>query len=174
MIFVDASFFFAVFSDRDRWHAQALECLNGLKNRGRPSDLFLTTNHVVFETIRWPAARQAMLWRSPRVKSFRLLEARGEIRGGRFVAGFDGEQYALPEAVTLLRSLGKRAEAGRPPLTVSAADPLKFRRILTPDERFSPATRAQCPWLSLTAVRLRCDSDRAVLEVPTSAIDIYS
>lgn len=51
MIFVDTSFFFAVFSDRDRWHVQALECLNGLKNRGRPSDLFLTTNHVVFETI---------------------------------------------------------------------------------------------------------------------------
>ena len=42
----------------------------------------------------------------------RTLEARGEVRGGRFVAGFDGEQYALPEAVTLLRAVRKR-ESGR-------------------------------------------------------------
>lgn len=51
MIFIDTSFFFAVFSDRDRRHAQAMECLADFENRGRPGDLFLTTNHVVFETI---------------------------------------------------------------------------------------------------------------------------
>ncbi len=70
----------------------------------------------------------------------RTLEARGEVRGGRFVAGFDGEQYALPEAVTLLRAVRRRGEASAP-LSVSAADPLNFRGILTPDERVSPATR---------------------------------
>ena len=68
------------------------------------------------------------------------LEARGEVRGGRFVAGFDGEQYALPEAVTLLRAVRKRGETATP-VEVSAADPLNFRGILTPDERVSPATR---------------------------------
>ena len=75
----------------------------------------------------------------------RTLEARGEIRGGRFVGGFDGEQYALPEAVTLLRAVRKRGASSDdpPPVTVSAADPLNFRGILTPDERVSPATRAQ-------------------------------
>ncbi len=71
---------------------------------------------------------------------FRTLEARGEIRGGRFVAGFDGEQYALPEAVTLLRRV--RREPGEP-VNVSAADPLNYRGILTPDERVAPNTRTQ-------------------------------
>ena len=70
-------------------------------------------------------------------RACRTLEARGEIRGGRFVAGFDGEQYALPEAVTLLREV--RRQGARPlgstPLSVSAADPLNFQGILTPDDR---------------------------------------
>jgi len=61
------------------------------------------------------------------------------VRGGRFVAGFDGEQYALPEAVTLLRSVRRRG-AG-PPIHTSAADPLNYRGILTPDERVSPLSR---------------------------------
>ncbi len=69
----------------------------------------------------------------------RTLEARGEVRGGRFVAGFDGEQYALPEAVTLLRSVRRREP--RSPIHVSAADPLNYRGILTPEERVSPMTR---------------------------------
>ena len=62
-------------------------------------------------------------------------------RGGRFVAGFDGEQYALPEAVTLLRAVRKRGPLAAGPVSVSAADPLNFRGILTPDERVSPLTR---------------------------------
>jgi ATP-dependent Lhr-like helicase len=74
----------------------------------------------------------------------RTLEARGEVRGGRFVAGFDGEQYALPEAIPLLRSVRRKGDSTPiEPLHVSAADPLNFRGILTPDERISPATRQQ-------------------------------
>jgi ATP-dependent Lhr-like helicase len=73
-------------------------------------------------------------------RACRVLEARGEIRGGRFVAGFDGEQYALSDAVTRLRALRRKGDAG-PPATVAAADPLNFRGILTPDERVSAATR---------------------------------
>jgi ATP-dependent Lhr-like helicase len=78
-------------------------------------------------------------------RACRRLETRGEIRGGRFVGGFDGEQYALPEAVTLLRAVRRRAAAcpEQPELTVSAADPLNFRGILTPDERIAPTTRQQ-------------------------------
>jgi ATP-dependent Lhr-like helicase len=76
-------------------------------------------------------------------RALRRLEARGEVRGGRFVAAFDGEQYALPDAVTLLRSLRRRGDEGRSEINVSAADPLNFRGILTPDERVSPATRRQ-------------------------------
>ena len=88
--------------------------------------------------------KQPVPWRDI-ARVCRTLEARGEVRGGRFVAGFDGEQYALPEAVTLLRAVRRRGENRTPILTirVSAADPLNFRGILTPDERVSPATRQQ-------------------------------
>ncbi|HEY7369058.1 MAG TPA: DEAD/DEAH box helicase [Thermoanaerobaculia bacterium] len=88
--------------------------------------------------------KQPVPWRDI-ARVLRTLEARGEVRGGRFVAGFDGEQYALPEAVTLLRAVRKRgaSESGPAPVSVSAADPLNFRGILTPDERIAPTTRQQ-------------------------------
>ena len=65
------------------------------------------------------------------LRVYRRLEARGEIRGGRFVAGFSGEQYALPEAVASLRSLRREKPDGRL-LSISAADPLNLVGILTP------------------------------------------
>jgi ATP-dependent Lhr-like helicase len=70
---------------------------------------------------------------------YRRLEARGEVRGGRFVDGFSGEQYALPEAVGRLRALRRRpGESGRDDLlAVSAADPLNLVGILTPGERLA-------------------------------------
>ena len=65
---------------------------------------------------------------------YRRLEARGEIRGGRFVAGFSGEQFALPEAIGALR--GARREPRRGDiLEVAAADPLNLTGIITPGER---------------------------------------
>ncbi|MES1944810.1 DEAD/DEAH box helicase [Salinisphaera sp. PC39] len=69
---------------------------------------------------------------------YRRLEARGEIRGGRFVNGFGGEQYALPEAVDALRKTRKRQADGEL-VTVAAADPLNLVGIVTPGERL-PAT----------------------------------
>jgi ATP-dependent Lhr-like helicase len=88
--------------------------------------------------------KQPIPWRDV-ARACRALEARGEVRGGRFVAGFDGEQYARPEAVTLLREV-RRRDASSPnpaPLVVSAADPLNFRGILTPDERVPANVRRQ-------------------------------
>jgi hypothetical protein len=55
------------------------------------------------------------------------MEARGEMRGGRFVSGFTGEQYARPEALDLLRSI-RRSPGNVPPAIVSAADPLNSHR----------------------------------------------
>jgi ATP-dependent Lhr-like helicase len=72
---------------------------------------------------------------------YRRLELRGEVRGGRFVAGFSGEQYALPEAVEMLRHL--KRQPPRNPLSVASADPLNFQGILTPDERVPATTRRQ-------------------------------
>jgi ATP-dependent Lhr-like helicase len=73
------------------------------------------------------------------VRVYRRLELKGDVRGGRFVARFSGEQYALPEAVEALRAM-RRREPGAP-ITVAAADPLNFQGILTPEERISPQTR---------------------------------
>jgi ATP-dependent Lhr-like helicase len=88
--------------------------------------------------------RQPLPWREI-ARTLRTLEARGEVRGGRFVAGFDGEQYALPEAIPILREERRRATetAETAATSVSAADPLNFRGILTPDERVAPTTRRQ-------------------------------
>jgi ATP-dependent Lhr-like helicase len=63
--------------------------------------------------------------------ALRRLEARGEIRGGRFVAGFSGEQFALPEAVGVLRGTRNEDKAGKLS-TVSGADPLNLAGILLP------------------------------------------
>jgi len=68
------------------------------------------------------------------IRVYRRLEARGEVRGGRFVAGFSGEQYALPEAVQLLRSVRKKRPDGAL-ITVNGADPLNLVGILTPGQR---------------------------------------
>jgi ATP-dependent Lhr-like helicase len=68
------------------------------------------------------------------VRIYRTLEARGEIRGGHFVAGVSGEQYALPEAVGLLRTIRKTAPKGDL-IPISAADPLNLTGVLTPGLR---------------------------------------
>ncbi|WP_129136635.1 DEAD/DEAH box helicase [Luteimonas sp. YGD11-2] len=68
------------------------------------------------------------------VRVYRRLEARGEIRGGRFVAGIAGEQYALPEAVGLLRAVRNRPPTGEL-VCVSAHDPLNLAGTVLPGER---------------------------------------
>jgi ATP-dependent Lhr-like helicase len=72
-------------------------------------------------------------WRELQI-AFRRLEDRGEIRGGRFVDGFLGEQFALPVAVESLRSTRKMPPAGEM-VTLSAADPLNLVGIVVPGER---------------------------------------
>jgi ATP-dependent Lhr-like helicase len=71
-------------------------------------------------------------WRDV-LRVYRRLEARGEVRGGRFVGGFSGEQYALPEAIGLLRSVRREPGPGEL-VAVSGADPLNLVGILTPGD----------------------------------------
>ncbi|MBV8818937.1 MAG: hypothetical protein JO022_11315 [Acidobacteriaceae bacterium] len=66
----------------------------------------------------------------------RRMEARGEIRGGRFVSGFTGEQFARPEALELLRGI-RRQQEGQAPAAVSNADPLNLSGIILPGPRVS-------------------------------------
>jgi len=77
----------------------------------------------------------AVPWREL-LRVFWRLEARGEIRGGRFVAGVSGEQFALPEAVGQLRAVRRREKAGIL-IGISAADPLNLTGVLGADERVS-------------------------------------
>jgi ATP-dependent Lhr-like helicase len=87
---------------------------------------------VVFRDL---LARETNLpkWRELQL-AFRRLEARGEIRGGRFVDGFLGEQFALPVAVESLRATRKLPGTGET-VTISAADPLNLVGIIVPGER---------------------------------------
>jgi len=73
------------------------------------------------------------------LRVYRRLEARGELRGGRFVAGFSGEQYALPEAVGLLREVRRTPHKGEW-LSLSGADPLNLVGILTPGPKLPALT----------------------------------
>ncbi|HKQ56402.1 MAG TPA: DEAD/DEAH box helicase [Candidatus Eisenbacteria bacterium] len=86
------------------------------------------------------------------VRLYRHWELRGDVRGGRFVQRFAGEQYALPEAIELMRRLRRKQNAserlhvvasGTAPtdLEVSAADPLNLEGILTPEPRISSNVR---------------------------------
>ena len=68
------------------------------------------------------------------------LEARGEIRGGRFVSGFVGEQFALPEAVEALRAVRRIPARGKPTI-VHASDPMNLMGIVVPGSKISPRSR---------------------------------
>ena len=72
------------------------------------------------------------------LRVYRRLEARGEIRGGRFIGGFSGEQFASADAVHLLRSIRRTAVDGSM-ISISAADPLNMLGILLPGPRLSSA-----------------------------------
>jgi ATP-dependent Lhr-like helicase len=75
------------------------------------------------------------------LRTYHRLEARGEIRGGRFVAGISGEQFALPEAVGMLRSIRRARNTDgvvhESLISVSAADPLNLIGVITPGNRLT-------------------------------------
>ena len=135
---------------RHRENGRALRASRPRNNAGRWSLLFnhdgvdrmkaveaacrmlLRRYGVVFREL---LTRESVLpkWREM-LQVFRRLEARGEIRGGRFVAGFLGEQFALPEAVESLRAY-RKAPGTNGAITISAADPLNLTGILVPGDR---------------------------------------
>ena len=82
--------------------------------------------------------------------TLRRMEARGEVRGGRFVSGFVGEQFALPEALDSLRA-ARRAPATLPPITLCAADPVNLVGTVLPGER-TPAIAGKLVTLDPEAV----------------------
>src|SRR5262249_10848686 len=105
----------------EKWRSLESACWMLLKRYG-----------IVFRDV---IAREANLptWRELLI-AFRRLEDRGEIRGGRFVDGFLGEQFALPVAVDSVRAMRKIPPANEV-VTISAADPLNLVGIIVPGER---------------------------------------
>jgi len=93
---------------------------------------------VVFWRLLEREAQWLPPWRDL-LRVYRRLEARGDIRGGRFVAGFSGEQFALPEAIGMLREVRRK-----PPsdawISLSGADPLNLAGILTPGPKLAALT----------------------------------
>jgi ATP-dependent Lhr-like helicase len=96
--------------------------------------------HVVYALLRrygvifWRLLQREAVWLPAwrdMLRVLRRLEARGDIRGGRFVAGASGEQFALPEAIAMLRET-RRAEASGMLVSVSGADPLNLVGVIAP------------------------------------------
>ncbi len=94
--------------------------------------MLLSRYGVVFREL---LAREAISipWREV-AQCFRRMEDRGEVRGGRFIHGFIGEQFALPVAVDSLRAI-RRLEPTGETITISAADPLNLVGIIVPGDR---------------------------------------
>jgi ATP-dependent helicase Lhr and Lhr-like helicase len=101
---------------------------------------------------------------------YRRLELRGEIRGGRFVAGFTGEQFGLPEAIEALRSVRRDPDAGDQEVTVSAADPLNLVGIVTPGQRVPAIAGTQVIFRGGVAIPIEA---RAVERIPAGSVQGY-
>ena len=141
---------------RARWHARWVRRTGGPVGAGRWS--ILRADRADEETRHEALARQyikrygvvfrdllareahAPAWRDL-VRVYRRLEMSGELRGGRLVGGFVGEQFAAPEAVDVLRATRRQERTGEV-IRLSGCDPLNLVGILTPGPRV-PATMTQ-------------------------------
>jgi ATP-dependent Lhr-like helicase len=123
-----------------RWALLAHQFFDPSALLERQAEQLLRRWGVVFRDV---LAREPLAppWRDL-LQVYRRREARGEIRGGRFVHGFSGEQFALPEAVGALRAVRRAPRDGRERVDLSAADPLNLVGILTPGARI-PAVLGQ-------------------------------
>ena len=126
---------------------------------------------VVFRDL---LAREVLVrsWRDLLVV-YRRMELKGEVRGGRFISGFVGEQFALPEAVEALRAL-KRSPAAGTEIKLSACDPLNLNGVILPGPRVPavPSTfivfKDGLPVRAITAKGERSE-DGEVLMLPRGA-----
>jgi ATP-dependent Lhr-like helicase len=114
-----------------------------------------TIEHVARTLLRrygvvcWRLLAREAAWLPPwreLLRVFRRLEARGEIRGGRFIAGLSGEQFALVEAIPLLRKARARDRDGQA-VVVAAADPLNLVGILGGGARVAAVARSRVLYL---------------------------
>lgn len=112
----------------------AAEVVDDEQRAERVARIFLRRSGVIFRRLveRDPVAPP---WRDL-LMALRRMEVRGEVRGGRFVSGFTGEQFALPEAVSGLRAM-RRREKSKERVILSAADPLNLTGVVLPGARIA-------------------------------------
>jgi ATP-dependent Lhr-like helicase len=122
------------------------------RSAGRPVSKIGSFDQTLTEEVAWSLLKRygvvfkrlleregmALPWRVL-LRFYHRLEARGDIRGGRFVAGISGEQFALPEAIGMLRAI-RRAGAQDSLISISAADPLNLVGIIIPGNRVTAHT----------------------------------
>jgi len=138
---------------RQRWHARWSRQWNGGASAGRWSILRAVgeppSEDERLEALarqylrRWGVVFRELLSREPAsppwrdlLRVYRRWEMRGELRGGRLVAGFVGEQFAAPEALEALRAMRKKAPSGER-VEISACDPLNLTGVIFPGARIS-------------------------------------
>jgi ATP-dependent Lhr-like helicase len=130
--------------DAGRWAlaSTARPTVTGVKPSADAIEHVARTLLQRYGVVFWRLLDREAAWLPPwreLLRVYRRLEARGEIRGGRFVAGFSGEQFALPEAIGSLRELRRKPPAGQL-VAVSGADPLNLAGILTPGAKLPALT----------------------------------
>jgi len=108
-------------------------------------------------------------------REYRRLEARGEIRGGRFVSGLSGEQFALPEAVERLREV-RRTAPDHQLMVISAADPLNLAGIVTAGDRVATIASTRIAYRDgIPLAALEGDYIRPLADIdPSLAADVAS
>jgi ATP-dependent Lhr-like helicase len=114
----------------------------------------------------WRLLEREAAWLPPwreLLRVYRRLEARGEIRGGRFVAGFSGEQFALPEAIGALRE-ARRKEGRGAWVSVSGADPLNLVGIIVAGPKLAALTSHRVLFRDGIAVARLCGREVEFLE----------
>jgi ATP-dependent Lhr-like helicase len=134
--------------DAGRWSLRKREAIAETSARGYQEADPQTVEYVVHALLRrygvvfWRMLQREAAWLPPwreLLRVLRRLEARGDIRGGRFVASVSGEQFALPEAVKMLRDT-RRAPVSGQFVAVSGADPLNLVGIMLPGAKVSALT----------------------------------
>jgi ATP-dependent Lhr-like helicase len=127
--------------DSGRW-AQARRASAAPADAGEAIEHLARTLLRRYGVVFWRLLEREAAWLPPwrdLLRVYRRLEARGEVRGGRFVAGFSGEQYALPEAIGALREARRKPASGEW-VSLSGADPLNLFGILTPGPKLAALT----------------------------------
>ena len=142
-----------------------------------PRDANADLEHIARTLLRrygvvcWRMLEREAAWLPPwriLLRVYHRLEARGEIRGGRFIAGLSGEQFALPEAIGLLRQVRQRPHDGSL-VCVSGADPLNLVGTILPGQRVPAITGSRIAFRDGVAIATMISDEINLLEALSPA-----